>query len=207
MNKGRFITLEGGECAGKSTNLPFIRQCLERAGHSVIVTREPGGTSVAEKLRLLLLEKTSEPITVQAELLMIFAARSQHMAQVILPALRQGQWVLCDRFTDATYAYQGGGRAMSKDAIAWLETFVQGDLVPDLTLLLDVPVEVAAARIEQRGNRDRFETEHVQFFERVRETYLALARQHRNRYKIVDAAQAIDSVQRDIEGYLVEFVQ
>ena len=165
MIRGKFITLEGGEGVGKTTNLAFIKDYLEQHNISVVVTREPGGTKLAEKIRQLLLDKKSEAISEQAELLMMFAARAQHIKHVIEPALAQGKWVLCDRFTDATYAYQGGGRNMKISTIEWLENLVQGTLRPDLTLLLDAPVEIGIARVRERGALDRFELEKISFFE------------------------------------------
>lgn len=198
MKQGRFITLEGGEGVGKSTNLQFIQQLLEQKQLQVVLTREPGGTEVAEKIRQLLLEKRTESITPQAELLLVFAARSQHIRHVILPALAQGQWVLSDRFTDATYAYQGGGRRMDKQTIAWLENTVQGELRPDLTLLLDAPVEIGLLRAQRRGTLDRFESEQYGFFERVRQAYLERARQDQQRYKIIDAGLPLAEVRKQI---------
>jgi dTMP kinase len=198
MTYGRFITLEGGEGVGKSTNLQFIRQLLQQRQIEVTVTREPGGTALAEKIRGLLLEQHDEAITPQAELLLVFAARAQHLQHVILPALQQGRWVLCDRFTDATYAYQGGGRNMDVQNIAWLEHAVQGDLRPDLTLVLDAPVETGLRRAEHRGKLDRFESEQRQFFDRVREAYLQRAELDGKRYKIIDASLALPEVQAQI---------
>lgn len=204
MKRGRFITLEGGEGVGKSTNLHFIQQLLVQEQLSVILTREPGGTELAEKIRQLLLEKRAEAITPQAELLLVFAARSQHIHHVILPALAQGQWVLSDRFTDATYAYQGGGRHMDTQTIAWLENTVQGELRPDLTLLLDAPVEIGLARAQQRGTLDRFESEQRSFFQRVRQSYLERARQDQQRYRIIDASLPLDQVQKQISQAVAE---
>jgi len=198
MTRGRFITLEGGEGVGKSTNLQFIRHLLAQKQIDVVLTREPGGTELAEKIRQLLLEKHSESITPQAELLLVFAARAQHVQHVILPALAQGKWVLSDRFTDATYAYQGGGRNMDNRIIAWLESTVQGELRPDLTLLLDAPVETGLLRAQHRGKLDRFESERRDFFERVRQAYLTRARQEPRRYSIIDAAMPLAEVQNQI---------
>ncbi|AEG01854.1 dTMP kinase [Methylomonas methanica] len=198
MTRGRFITLEGGEGVGKSTNLQFIQDLLAQKQIDVLLTREPGGTELAEKIRHLLLEKHREAITPQAELLLVFAARAQHVQQVILPALTQGKWVLSDRFTDATYAYQGGGRNMDNRLIGWLEETVQGELRPDLTLLLDAPVEIGLLRAQQRGKPDRFESEQLDFFERVRQAYLARARQNPQRYAIIDAAMPLAEVQTQI---------
>ncbi|PPD30160.1 MAG: dTMP kinase [Methylomonas sp.] len=202
MNPGRFITLEGGEGVGKSTNLQYIQQLLQQRQLEVVVTREPGGTELAEKIRQLLLEKHAETITENAELLLVFAARAQHIQRVILPALQQGRWVLCDRFTDATYAYQGGGRNMDENVIGWLENTVQGDLRPDLTLLLDAPLDVGMSRAQQRGKLDRFESEQRDFFERVRQAYLNRAGQDQQRYKIIDASLPLNQVQQQIKQAL-----
>jgi dTMP kinase len=205
---GKFITLEGGEGVGKSTNVPFIKQFLEDHTINVVVTREPGGTELAEKIRGLLLQSNNEAVTSHAELLLIFAARAQHLNQVIKPALSQGCWVLCDRFTDATYAYQGGGREMPIDAINWLENFVQGTLRPDLTLLLDVPAEIGMARALNRGGQlDRFESEQIEFFNRVRRVYLQQAEQYPSRIKLIKADQALPDVQSAIIKELTSFLQ
>ena len=198
MKHGRFITLEGCEGVGKSTNLQFIKGLLLERQIDVIVTREPGGTELAEQIRHLLLAKHHENITPEAELLLMFAARSQHIHHVILPALRQGQWVLCDRFTDATFAYQGGGREMDNNTIAWLEQTVQGDLRPDLTLLLDASVETGMQRAQNRGLLDRFESERLEFFQRVRQAYLRRAKQNPDRYTIIDASLPLPEVQAQI---------
>ena len=198
MKRGRFITLEGGEGVGKSTNLSFIQQFLVQRQMDVIVTREPGGTDLAEKIRDLLLTRHAEAITPHAELLLVFAARSQHIHQVIIPALNRGLWVLCDRFTDATYAYQGGGRNLDMNMIGWLENTMQGELRPDLTLVLDAPADIGLKRAQQRGKPDRFEVEHMAFFERVRETYLQRARQDTKRYHIIDASLPLLDVQTEI---------
>ena len=176
MKKGLFITLEGGEGVGKTTNSLYIKQLLKNDGKRVITTREPGGTAFAEKIRQLLLEKTEEPVSESTELLLMFAARAQHIEQVIKPALERGEWVLCDRFTDATYAYQSGGRGMDAGMIAWLEQSVQGDLRPDLTLLLDAPINVGMQRAQKRAELDRFESEQHDFFDRVRAVYLQRAK-------------------------------
>ncbi len=198
MKEGKFITLEGGEGVGKSTNLNFIKQLLEQYGLTVIVTREPGGTAFAEKIRQLLLENTDEVVSEQAELLMMFAARAQHIQHVIRPALNQGHWVLCDRFTDATYAYQGGGRDMDVTTIEWLENKIQGTLRPDITLLLDASIDVGMGRANKRGALDRFESEKRAFFERVRATYLQRAQQYPQIIKIINAEQSLDEVQAEI---------
>ena len=198
MKKGIFITLEGGEGVGKSTNMLFIKQLLEDAGISVVTTREPGGTEFAEKIRTLLLENRDEAVSEQAELLLMFAARAQHIHHKIQPALSRGEWVLCDRFTDATYAYQGGGRNMDVKMIEWLENKVQGELRPDLTLLLDAPIHVGMDRAGKRGKLDRFELEEHTFFERVRTAYLRRAQQNPQQIKSINAAQSLSKVQSEI---------
>ena len=202
---GKFITLEGAVGVGKTTNREFIRRCIEMSGHSVVVTREPGGTPLAEQIRDLLLERREAGMTSDTELLLMFAARAEHLARVIQPALDAGQWVLCDRFTDATYAYQGGGRGIPSSRIAALEEWVQGDLRPDLTLLLDLPVAEGLQRAGKRSSPDRFESEQVAFFEKVRQAYLALAQQHPARYRVIDAAQPLEVVQQCIRDVLTDF--
>jgi len=199
MNQaGKFITLEGGEGAGKSTNLAIIRDCLQQAGVDLIETREPGGTELSEAIRALLLDRQYTGMHEQTELLLMFAARAEHLQQKILPALARGQWVLCDRFTDASYAYQGGGRQMNKESITQLEQWVQGDVRPDYTLLLDVPVEIGMQRAMQRGEADRFESEQQSFFERVRAAYLARAEQAPERFRIIDASKDLPEVEQQI---------
>ena len=198
MIRGKFITLEGGEGVGKTTNLAFIKDYLQEHNIPVVVTREPGGTVLAEKIRHLLLDKDSEAISEQAELLLIFAARAQHIKHVIEPALAQGDWVLCDRFTDATYAYQGGGRNMRISTIEWLENLVQGNLRPDLTILLDAPVEIGIERARERGDFDRFESEKISFFEHVRRAYLLQMELHPERIKLIKANQPLADVQRSL---------
>lgn len=205
---GRFITLEGGEGVGKSSNLDFIRRHLETTGRAVVVTREPGGTPLGEAVRTLLLDHRGEGMGADAELLLMFAARAEHLTRVIRPALAEDKWVLCDRFTDATYAYQGGGRGIAAARIAALESWVQGPLRPDLTLLLDAPVSVGLARAAaRRSEGDRFEREQADFFERVRNAYLHLAKQAPTRYRVIDAAQPLDHVQRQLGTALDEFLQ
>jgi dTMP kinase len=206
MPRGLFITLEGGEGAGKSTNLAFIRQWLERAGHDVVVTREPGGTELGERVRDILLHSKQLHITPESEMLLMFAARSEHLAKVIRPALAAGKVVLCDRFTDATYAYQGGGRGLPAERIAAMESWVQGGLRPDLTLLLDLPVEAGRARAGQRGEPDRFEREDHEFFTRVHATYLARAQAEPKRMRIIDASRKLQQVEQQIAAVLEEFV-
>ncbi|MEF3075139.1 dTMP kinase [Methylobacter sp. Wu1] len=198
MTRGKFITLEGGEGVGKTTNLSFISSYLQNHGIDVIVTREPGGTRLAEKIRELLLDSNNESISESAELLLMFAARAQHIKHVIEPALSQGKWVLCDRFTDATYAYQGGGRNMNINTIEWLENLIQGTLRPDLTLLLDAPVEVGIERARDRGQLDRFESEKIDFFERVRQAYLRQAELYPERIKLIKADQPLSDVQNKL---------
>lgn len=200
--RGKLITLEGGEGVGKSTNLAYIQQWLEAAGVELVVTREPGGTEVAEKIRQLLLTPSDESICELAELLLVFAARAQHVEQLIKPALERGAWVLCDRFIDATYAYQGGGRAMDLQVIATLEQMVLKEIKADLTLLLDLPVEVGMARARARADLDRFEQEQMSFFEAVRRAYLARAEAEPDRVVIIDAAPALEQVQQQIAAAL-----
>ena len=199
MKKGRFITLEGGEGVGKTTNMNFIAERLQEKGIAVVKTREPGGTPLAEKIRNVLLDHQDEAVDPNAELLLMFAARAQHIRHVIKPALDRGDWVLCDRFTDATYAYQGGGRGMPMATIAWLEQLVQGDLRPDLTLLLDAPVQTGMSRARQRSAPDRFEQEKQAFFEKVRQSYLNLAKLHPERFAVIDASQPLAAVQQAIK--------
>jgi dTMP kinase len=204
---GLFITLEGPEGAGKSTNRDYLAARLREHGLDVVLTREPGGTPLAEKVRELLLAPSDEVMAADTELLLVFAARAQHLAEVIRPALAKGAVVLCDRFTDATYAYQGGGRGLSVARIAALEQFVQGDLRPDLTLVFDLPVEVGLARAAARGRLDRFEQEGQAFFEAVRQAYLQRAQGEPQRYNLLDAAQPLDAVQRAIDALLPAIVE
>lgn len=199
---GLFITLEGPEGAGKSTNREYLAERLREQGLDVVMTREPGGTPLAERIRELLLAPTDETMAADTELLLMFAARAQHLAQIIRPALARNAVVLCDRFTDATYAYQGGGRGLSQARIATLESFVQGTLRPDLTLVFDLPVEVGLARAAARGRLDRFEQEGQAFFEAVRQAYLQRAQGEPRRYSVLDAAQPLEAVQRAIDALL-----
>ncbi len=203
---GKFITLEGGEGVGKTTNIQFIKEYLQQHKIPVVVTREPGGTPIAEILREILLARHEETISGHTELLLMFAARSQHLSEVIWPHLIDGTWVLCDRFTDATYAYQGGGRKIDIDEISCLENLVQGDFRPDLTLLLDAPVEVGLTRAEARNELDRFESEKLEFFQSVREIYLTRARQNPGRIKVIQADQALEQVQQQIIEQLEQIV-
>lgn len=210
--RGRFITLEGGEGVGKSTNVGFVAECLEAEGLEVVRTREPGGTARGEAIRALLLDPAPlEPLHVDAELLLMFAARAQHLAEKILPALARGAWVVCDRFTDATFAYQGGGRGIAKERIAVLENFVQQGLSPDLTLLLDMPKEAATQRLESRltdrqEQRDRFEQEPGDFFQAVRDAYLARAAEAPERFAVIDAQHSLEEVQTQIRQSLLNRV-
>ena len=210
---GKFITLEGGEGAGKSTQLSVIKSEIEQAGIEVVVTREPGGTPRAEAIRQLLLTRDTEPMPESCELLLMFAARATHLHNLIVPALRRGAWVVCDRFTDASYAYQGYGRGLSLEQIRNLEQWVQQDIRPDLTLLLDVSVEVAMQRARLRnqaqglGEGDRFEIEQSAFFERVRHGYLQRAQAEPNRFKVVDASLDIDRVSEATRRVVRDFIQ
>ena len=205
-NRGRFITLEGTEGVGKSTNLQFIQSVLEQYKVQYQLTREPGGTPLAEQVRELLLANREERVAEDAELLLVFAARAQHLSQVVRPALERGEWVLCDRFTDATFAYQGGGRGLDNQFISQLETMVQRGLQPDLTILLDLPVEIGLARARQRADLDRFENEKIVFFERVREAYLARAKSDPQRFAVVDASGTLEQVQQQIRGVLDKYL-
>lgn len=198
--KARFITLEGGEGVGKTTNLLFIEDYLRSRGISLLRTREPGGTGLGEKVREILLH--SEHVDAKAELLLVFAARAQHIQEVILPALARGQWVLSDRFTDASYAYQGGGRGIEWASIGFLEQWVQGELRPDLTLLLDTPISVGMARARARGPQDRFESEADHFFERVRAAYLERMNREPDRIRRIDASVDLPLVQAAISREL-----
>lgn len=204
---GLFITLEGPEGAGKSTNREYLAERLREQGIDVLLTREPGGTPLAERIRELLLDPSDEPMAADTELLLVFAARAQHLQQVIRPALAKGSVVLCDRFTDATYAYQGGGRGLSIERIAQLEQFVQGELRPDLTLIFDLPVEIGLARAAARGRLDRFEQEGRGFFEAVRQAYLQRAEQAPQRYRVLDAGQTLAQVQADIDALLPSLLE
>lgn len=203
---GLFITLEGPEGAGKSTNREYLAERLRSHGVEVVLTREPGGTPLAERIRELLLTPSEEAMGVDTELLLVFAARAQHLEGVIKPALARGAVVLCDRFTDATYAYQGGGRGLSSERIALLENFVQGDLRPDLTLVFDLPVEIGLSRAAARGRLDRFEQEQRSFFEAVRQTYLQRAQAAAERYKVVDASLTLAEVQANLDKLLPDLL-
>lgn len=203
--RGQFITFEGTEGVGKSTQLANAADTLRSLGVDVVVAREPGGTPMAEAIRELLLAPRDEPVDETTELLLMFAARAQHLNTRILPALAQGQWVLCDRFTDATFAYQGGGRGVSRERIAMLETLVQGEIRPDHIILLDAPVETGMKRAQKRGELDRFEQEAVSFFQRIRDTYLDRAQADPARYSVVDAAASIEQVSASIHDLMCKF--
>jgi dTMP kinase len=203
---GRFITVEGTEGAGKTSNIALLQARLEAAGKTVVLTREPGGTPLGEAIRDLLLTRRGDGMAVDTELLLMFAARAEHIAQLIRPALARGQWVLCDRFTDATYAYQGGGRGIDIDRIAALEHWVQGNLRPDLTIVLDVPVEVGLARAGRRSAPDRFEREQLAFHEAVRAAYRTIAAREPGRVQVVDAEQPLPRVQADLGRVLDAFL-
>jgi dTMP kinase len=203
--RGKFITIEGTEGVGKTTNIEFIKAWLEEKNLRFVCTREPGGTPLAEQIRELLLAPREEVVCSTAELLLMFAGRAQHLHQVIEPVLTEGAWILCDRFTDATYAYQGAGRNMRTDLIAELEVLVQGSLRPDLTLILDIPVELGLKRASERSEPDRFEREQVEFFERVRQGYLAIAATDPDRCVVIDASLPLEAVQRQISVALEAF--
>lgn len=205
--RGLFITLEGPEGAGKTTNRAYLAEQLQAQGFEVALTREPGGTALAEQIRDILLAPHDEAMSVDTELLLMFAARAQHLAQVILPALEAGKIVICDRFTDATYAYQGGGRGLDCSRIALLEQFVQGDLRPDITLLFDLPVEDGMARAVARGKLDRFEQEQHNFFEAVRQSYLQRAEDDPERFRLVNAQQTLHEVQKSLDVQLIEIME
>lgn len=200
--RGRFITVEGTEGVGKSTNLAFVSELLQDWGQTVVQTREPGGTPLAEQIRDLLLQNRPEVVSHKTELLLVFAARAQHLEQLIEPTLERGDWVLCDRFTDATYAYQGGGRGLDKALIELLEARVQEALRPDLTIILDIEPEVGLARAAARAELDRFEQEDIAFFNRVRSAYRARAEQFPERYLVINAGQPLDKVQADLKSAL-----
>ena len=194
-----FISIEGGEGAGKSTSIEYIKQKLEACGMECLVTREPGGTPMAEDIRQLLLQHRDEVVDPYTELLLMFASRRQHVQNVIRPALAAGKWVICDRFTDASFAYQGFGRGLDKDFISSLKRWVHGDLNPNMTILFDLDVAIGMARAGKRSDFDRIETETMSFFERVRQGYLTQAKNEPQRYRIVDAAQSIIDVERQLD--------
>lgn len=207
MPRGLFITLEGIEGAGKSSNLAYVKDLLVRAGREVVVTREPGGTALGERIRELLLHSRDVEISADTETLLIFAARADHLQKLVLPALAQGKTVVCDRFTDATYAYQGGGREVARERIGLLETWVQGELRPNLTLLFDVPPETGRKRAGSRSSPDRFEREHNDFFERVRQAYLGAARHEPARIRVIDASAEPTQVRLQVDRAIEDFLR
>ena len=206
MVPGKFITVEGIEGVGKTTNVEFLSALIEEKGLQVVGTREPGGTPMAERIRSLLLEHGEEPMTDIAELLLFFASRSLHIHNAIKPALRTGQWVVCDRFTDASRAYQGDGRGLNRDTINTLADWVQEDLQPDLTILLDAPAEVGMDRAGRRGAADRLEIEKTEFYARVRDGYLALAESEPDRFAVIDASRPLPDVQADIAKSIADLL-
>jgi dTMP kinase len=200
MQRGKFISVEGIEGVGKSTNIEVIVDCIETAGHQVVTTREPGGTPLAEDIRELLVAHNDETIPEIAELLLVFAARSLNVNSVIMPALEAGQWVLCDRFTDSSRAYQGGGRGIPLETIDRLADWVHGDIWPDLTILLDAPVEIGMQRASKRSTPDRFEQERHDFFQRVRACYLELAAREPQRFAVIDTTQPLAAVKSEVRA-------
>ena len=204
---GLFITFEGVEGAGKTTNIKYISEKIENSGQAYILTREPGGTLLGEGIRDLLISKELPEMHPDTELLLMFAARAEHLQKVILPALNEGKWVLCDRFTDASYAYQGAGRGINIQNIELLEKMVQGDLRPDITFLFDLDAELGLARAKSRGETDRFEQQHIDFFNRVRKQYLKMAEADRKRYFIINAQNELTVVQQQIDDKLQKLLQ
>ena len=201
---GQFITIEGIEGAGKTSCIGCVERLLTRNNIEYITTREPGGTNLAEKIRHILLEAKDEPPVDLCELLLIFAGRAQHIHNVILPALNAGIWVVCDRFTDATFAYQGGGRGLKTELISDLELITQKDLRPNITFLLDVEPELGLSRAKKRGELDRFEKEELEFFKRVREAYLDAAVRNSERFFVLDASESEEQVARTIQKTLLK---
>ncbi len=195
---GQFITIEGIECVGKSTNAKFIETMLNNKGYKTLVTREPGGSGIGEKIRNILLFEKKDTLSPMTELLLLFAAREKHINEIIKPALENGTWVICDRFTDASFAYQGFGRELGFEKVNQLKTLIQKDFEPDLTILLDAPLEVITSRRKLNPN-DRFESEDKKFFGRVRNGYLELAKIFEDRVKVIDASQDIEDVQNQIK--------
>jgi len=203
VQKGKFITIEGIEGVGKSSNVNLIADLIQKAGNQVVVTREPGGTPIAEAIRKVLLAEYDEEIFGQTELLLLYAARIQHVEHVIKPALTEGKWVVCDRFVDATYAYQGAGRGIPIEKIDSLHQWALGDFVPDCTIILDASPEIAFERIKKNRDLDRFEKEKIFFFQRIRQQYLQIADRDKQRYRIVDASRPLKDVQDIIRGIIV----
>lgn len=207
MTRPSFITVEGIEGAGKTTCLALLEERIRARGHDLLVTREPGGTALGEDLRGLLLDHRHDGMSDDAELLLMFAARAEHLHARIEPALEAHVWVLCDRFTDATYAYQGYGRGIALDRISALESWVQGERRPDLTLLMDLPVRTGLERAVKRSAPDRFERQAMDFFERVREGYLRLARDHPRRFRVIDASRRLDEVSGQISAEIDAYLE
>ena len=202
MSRGKFITIDGLEGAGKSTQIDFIKKYLSARNRDVFLTREPGGTDLGERLRVLLLDKKIDAMNPDTELLLMFAARNEHVKKVIVPKLEKGVWVISDRFTDASYAYQGGGRGIPLERIGELEQWTLQDFVPDMTFLLDLDVELGLSRVEQRGEKDRFEEEHKDFFNKVREIFSNRASKYPERIKLIDASKNIDETSSQIKKIL-----
>ena len=205
-SRGRFITVEGVEGVGKSTQLVHLKAYLEANGHPPVMTREPGGTELAERVRELLLDSAHQGMTHDTELLLVFAARADHLARCVVPALEAGQWVVSDRFTDATFAYQGGGRGIDLTRIAAMEQWVQGSLRPDRVIVLDLSPEEGARRVARRGSPDRFERETMDFFQRVRDVYLSRAREAPDRYRVVDAAGSESQVRERVADAVADLL-
>ena len=204
MSRGKFITLEGIDGAGKSTHLNFIAEHLRTLGKAVLTTREPGGTPLGEMLRDMVL---SQSMHVETETLIMFASRREHIDKIILPALEKGIWVISDRFTDATFAYQGGGRGISNERLEMLEEWVQDGLQPDLTLLFDVSAELSQQRLSFNQSLDRFEQENQDFFKRVRDAYLARARAFQQRMRVIDSSRSIAEIQKELGGLIDALAQ
>jgi len=204
---GKFITFEGIEGAGKSTALELTHQYLKQHNIEVVVTREPGGTKISEAIRKLLLDHNDETMAADAELLLFFASRAQHIAQIIKPALQAGKIVLCDRFTDASFAYQCGGRGIAEERVAVLEQWAHQGLQPDVTILMDVPVEIGMQRVKQRSEPDRIEAEQCQFFEKVRAQYLKRAQQYPERFQVVDASVSLDEIKQVLQQICSAVIQ
>jgi len=204
--KGKFITFEGVEGGGKSTNISFVAEKIRKAGHQILLTREPGGTTTGEAIRNILISKELPEMNDMTELMLMFAARSEHIHRKIIPALDQGTWVLCDRFTDASYAYQGAGRGIDTDKIKLLENMVQGSLRPDITFLFDLKANIGLARAQSRGETDRFEQQHIDFFNRVRSQYLEMLEAEPQRFRLIEAQYDLKHVQQQITQKLEEIL-
>lgn len=208
--KGLFLTFEGVEGGGKTTNISFIAEKIRKAGQQVLLTREPGGTTAGEAIREILISKKLPEMHHHTELLLMFAARSEHLYRKIIPALEQGTWVLCDRFTDASYAYQGAGRGLDQEKIKILENLVQGTadglLRPDITFLFDLDANIGLARAQSRGETDRFEQQHIDFFNRVRSQYLTMAEAEPKRFRVIEAQYELKTVQQQVSRVLEEIM-